>query len=51
MGILEILFVMDMFLWGLSCFPFAAPYAGARPFLAWFAVLLLGLHDFAGIAR
>ncbi len=50
MSVVEILFIVDMFLWGIAAIPVAAvaPYAAARPFLAWFAVLLLGLHIFAG---
>lgn len=48
--IIEILFVVAMFLWFLTTLPFpqTAPYAGAGPFLAFFCVLLLGITIFAG---
>lgn len=45
--IIEILFVVVMLLWGLALFPQSAPYAAARPFLIWVAVLLLGLAIYA----
>ena len=48
MNAVEILFLVDMFLWGLSALPAAAPYASVRPILAWIAVALLGFHDFVG---
>lgn len=46
--IVEILFVVTMFLWLLTLLPFPplAPYAGAYQFLAFVAVLLLGLFIF-----
>jgi len=44
--ICEVLFIVCMFLWLLTALPFpqAAPYSGARSFLAWFSVLFLGLY-------
>ena len=49
--IIEVLFVVDMFLWLLTLLPFpaAGQFAGARPFLAYVAVLLLGVSVYAGI--
>jgi hypothetical protein len=46
--ILEILFVVTMFLWFMTLIPFPplAPYAQGRAFLAFTAVLLLGLFIF-----
>lgn len=46
--ILEILFVVSMFLWALMLLPLqpVAPLAAGRPFLAFVAVLLLGLFVF-----
>lgn len=43
--ILEILFVVDMFLWGLTVLPVAQlePFRWSSGVLAWIAVLLLGL--------
>ncbi len=51
--ILEILFVVDMFLWFLSCLPVpqAAPYGWASNWLAFIAVLLLGLFLFLPALR
>jgi hypothetical protein len=48
--IIEILFIMDMFLLGLTMWPSgpAAPYPWAPWVLVFIALLLLGLHDFAG---
>jgi hypothetical protein len=47
--LIEILFIMDMFLWFLMVLPVPAvlPYAPYRGILAWIAVLLLGLKIFA----
>lgn len=46
--ILEILFVVTMFLWFLTVVPFPplATWGTAQPFLAFIAVLLLGLFIF-----
>lgn len=46
--ILEILFVVVMFLWLLTILPFpaVAPYHGTNVFFAYVAVLLLGLYLF-----
>lgn len=46
--VLEILFVVDMFLWFLSCLPVpaVAPYGWASNWLGFIAVLLLGLFVF-----
>jgi hypothetical protein len=46
--IIEILFVVTMFLWFLTILPFPplAPYAAGSPFLGFVAVLLLGLFLF-----
>ncbi len=46
--ILEILFVVDMFLWFLSCLPVPqmSQYGWASNWLAFIAVLLLGLFLF-----
>jgi hypothetical protein len=43
--IIEVLFVMTMFLWALTVLPFPqiAPFASYNNVLAWIAVLLLGL--------
>ncbi len=43
--IIEILFVVDMFLWFLSCLPVPqmAPFGWASNWLAFIAVLLLGV--------
>ena len=51
--ILEVLFVMTMFLWLLAALPFpaAAPFGWAHPLLAWIAVLLLGLFLFMPALR
>lgn len=51
--ILEILFVVCMFLWFLSCLPVpaAAPYTWASSWLAFIAVLLLGLFIFLPALR
>ncbi len=50
--ILLVLFVVTMFLWFISLTPPAAPYAGiASPWIAWIAVLLLGLYMFAPAFR
>lgn len=46
--ILEVLFVVVMLLWFLTNFPHPsiAQFGWANGFLAWFAVLLLGLYLF-----
>jgi hypothetical protein len=46
--VLEILFVVDMFLWFLTNLPVpqAAPYGWASGWLGFIAVLLLGLFIF-----
>lgn len=46
--IIEILLVVDLFLWFLALIPVpqATPYAWARSWLAWIAVLLLTLFVF-----
>jgi len=51
--IVEILFVVTMFLWLLTVLPFPplAPYAGAGGFLAFIAVLLLGIFIFMPALR
>jgi hypothetical protein len=48
--IIEILFVVAMFLWFLTSIPFAPlePYARAQPLLAFVCVLLLGIQIYAG---
>jgi hypothetical protein len=48
--IIEILFVVAMFLWFLTSLPFEplAPYSRAQPFLAFVCVLLLGIQIYAG---
>ena len=48
--IIEILFVVAMFLWFLTALPFPplASYAPAQPFLAFVCVLLLGIQIYAG---
>lgn len=47
--ILEILFIMTLFLWFLTSLPFPplAPYSSASNYLAFVSVLLLGLYLFA----
>ena len=47
--ILTVLFVMTMFLWGLSLF--TAVLSGAQLVLAFLAVLLLGLYQFVPALR
>jgi hypothetical protein len=51
--IIEILFVVVMFLWLLTILPFPplAPYAASYPFFAFVAVLLLGLFIFLPALR
>lgn len=51
--ILEILFVVTLFLWLLTILPFPpmAPYASTHPFFAFIAVLLLGLYIFLPALR
>jgi hypothetical protein len=51
--IIEILFIMTMFLWFLSSLPYPAlaPYARVPTYLAFVAVLLLGLYLFAPALR
>lgn len=51
--ILEILFIMTMFLWFILSLPVAplAPYATASNYFAFVAVLLLGLYLFAPALR
>jgi hypothetical protein len=46
--IIEVLFIMAMFLWFLTLIPYPplAPYTAGRSFLAFTAVLLLGLFIF-----
>jgi hypothetical protein len=46
--IIEILFVVCLFLWALTLLPFPplAPYARGSDFLAFVSVLLLGLFIF-----
>jgi len=46
--IVEVLFVVVMLLWFLTILPYQplAPYAQGRAFLAFFAVLLLGIYIF-----
>jgi hypothetical protein len=46
--IIEVLFVVTMFLWVLTLLPFPplAPYANGAAFLAFVSVLLLGLFIF-----
>lgn len=46
-----ILWVVVMLLWFLSLFPPAAPYAYGRPWLAWIAVVLLGVYIFVPAFR
>ena len=48
--IIEILFVVAMFLWLLTLLPFPplAPYAPAQSFLAFVCMLLLGIQIYAG---
>lgn len=45
MLIIEVLLIVDLFLWFLALIPVpqATPYAWARSWLAWIAVLLLAL--------
>lgn len=47
--IIEILFIMTMFLWFLTSLPHPAlaPFSPASAYLAFVAVLLLGLYVFA----
>jgi hypothetical protein len=51
--ILEILFIMVMFLWFITILPFPplAPYNSAHPFFAFTAVLLIGLYLFLPALR
>jgi hypothetical protein len=51
--ILQILFIMTMFLWFLTSFPHPVltPFAPASQWLAFIAVLLLGLFLFAPALR
>jgi hypothetical protein len=51
--IIEILFIMVMFLWLLTILPFPplAPYSGSNVFFAFVAVLLLGLYLFLPALR
>ena len=52
--IVEVLFVVVMLLWFLTILPYQplAPYTQGRVFLAFFAVLLLGIYHLpAGAAR
>lgn len=51
--ILEILFVVDMFLWFLANLPVpaVAPFSWASSWLAWIAVLLIGLFIFMPAMR
>lgn len=51
--ILEILFIMTMFLWFILSVPHPslAPYNTARDYFAFVAVLLLGLYLFAPALR
>jgi hypothetical protein len=44
MLVLEVLFIMSMFLWFLTALPVApvTPFTWSRPILAWISVLLLG---------
>ena len=46
--VIEVLLIVDLFLWFLTLVPVpqAAPYANARPWLAYIAVLLITLHMF-----
>ena len=46
--VIEVLLIVDLFLWFLTLVPVpqAAPYSGARPWLAFIAVFLLTLHLF-----
>jgi hypothetical protein len=44
--VLEILFVVTMFLWFLTCLPVQHPFNWAGSWLAFIAVLLLGLFLF-----
>ena len=51
--ILEILFIMTMFLWFILSLPHPAlvPYATAHNYFAFISVLLLGLYLFAPALR
>jgi hypothetical protein len=51
--ILEILFVVVMFLWLITILPFPQiqPFASSNVFFAFVAVLLLGLYLFAPALR
>jgi hypothetical protein len=53
MAILEILFVVTMFLWFLTGLPHPslAPFGAGRAWLAFTAVLLLGLYVFVPALR
>lgn len=48
--ILEILFVVAMFLWFLTSIPYGplVQFSPAQPFLAFICVLLLGIQVYAG---
>jgi hypothetical protein len=45
--IIEILFIMVMFLWFISGFPQAEAFKWTNPWFGFIAVLLLGLYLFA----
>ena len=51
--IIEVLFVVTLFLWLLTLLPFPplAPYAGSSNYFAFIAVLLLGLYLFLPALR
>jgi hypothetical protein len=49
--ILLVLWVVTMFIWFLSLTPPAAPYAYGRPWIAWIAVLLIGIYLFVPAFR
>jgi len=51
--VVEILFIVTMAVWFFAGFPYPAlaPYAPARHFLAFAAVLLLGLYVFIPALR
>ena len=48
--IVEILLIVDLFLWFLSLLPVPqiTPFAWASGWLAWIAVLLITIHLYAG---
>lgn len=48
--IIEILLVVDLFLWFLSLLPLpqVTPFTWASSWLAWIAVVLITVHLFAG---